>query len=38
MFLPCHEIDWEELYHEQFTSQLQTVHFSASNGSLFNFK
>jgi len=34
---PCHEIDLEELYHNQFTFQLERVHFSALNGSLFNF-
>jgi len=37
MFLRICEIDLEELYHNQFTFQLKTVHFSASNGSLFNF-
>jgi len=37
MFLLNREIDLEELYHDQFTFQLETVHLSASNGSLFNF-
>jgi len=37
MFLLNREFDLEELYHDQFTFQLKTVHFSASNGSLFNF-
>ncbi|MGQ9583829.1 MAG: hypothetical protein ACUVXG_00335 [Anaerolineae bacterium] len=34
---PYREIDLEELCHDRFTFQLETVHFSAANGSLFNF-
>ena len=35
---PYRGIDVEELYHDLFTFQLETVHFSALNGSLFIFK
>jgi hypothetical protein len=35
---PYRGIDMEELYHDLFTFQLETVHFSALNGSLFIFK
>jgi len=31
MFLLDREIDLEELYHDQSTFQLETVHFSTSN-------
>jgi hypothetical protein len=38
LFLLKRGIALEELYHEQFTFQLQMVHLSAANGSLFSFK